>query len=89
MKWAVPFDSKNVEKKECLVLLSSPICQQASWTRSNHLGNSRDGEMANFVWKLPFFPSNKAQKCVFRLRYNISTDDYDPYKTDSTSNQLK
>jgi len=26
-------------------------------------------------------------KCIFRMRYNMSTDDYDPWNTNSTSNQ--
>jgi hypothetical protein len=31
-----------------------------------------------FKWKLPTLPSDK---CVLRIRYNISTDDYDPMST--------
>jgi len=31
--------------------------------------------------------SNNYVKCVFRMRYNMSTDDYDPWNTTSTSNQ--
>ncbi len=88
MKWAVPHDSKTFEN-ECLVMLEKPICQEAEWTRSNHLGNTMKGEQASFNWKLPYFPSKKLQKCIFRIRYNISTDDYDPYGTDSRFNSRK
>lgn len=89
-KWALPYDFKQVDHKECLVLLSVPICKQADWTRSNHLGNTRDSiNPPNFEWTLPYFPSKKVQTCVFRIRYNISTDDFDPFKTDSKFNGKK
>jgi hypothetical protein len=88
-KWALPYDSTNGVSPECLVLLNPPICVEADWTRSNHLGNTRKGQPSQFVWPLPYFPSNTAKKCVFRIRYNITTDDYDPFGTDSSSNNQK
>ncbi|XP_033121162.1 protein DD3-3-like [Anneissia japonica] len=36
---------------------------------------------------LPYFPSGKTKRCAFRMRYNISTDDYDPANTDASHNQ--
>jgi len=36
---------------------------------------------------LPFFPSQNTMRCAMRLRYNISTDDYDPWNTTSEQNQ--
>ncbi|CAF0996235.1 unnamed protein product [Brachionus calyciflorus] len=87
-KWALPYDAIDINRKECLVLLPKPVCRQAEWTRSNHLGNTKDGKAPSFEWKLPYFPSKKIQKCVFRIRYNITTDDYDP-KIDSKSNGQK
>lgn len=73
---------------ECLVPLAAPECQEAQWTRVNHLGNGAKGDLEtpSYEWTLPHFPSRKKQRCVIRIRYNISTDDYDPYHTDSTSN---
>jgi len=69
------------------------------WTRDNHLGNTRDGHPAGFNWTIPSFAgltgpnnlrtfgtNNNYLKCVFRLRYNLSTDDYDPWNTTSDSN---
>ena len=88
-KWAIPYDSLNVNVKECLVLAPAPTCQQASWSRSNHLGNTRDGEASSYEWSLPYFPSKQLQKCIFRIRYNITTDDYEPFTTDSTFNNAK
>ena len=38
-KWALPHDSKDMNNKECLVLLNEPLCQKSDWVRSNHLGN--------------------------------------------------
>ena len=34
---------------------------------------------------MPHFPSGDAKRCVLRLRYNITTTDYDPLTTDSDS----
>ncbi|GFO22633.1 protein dd3-3-like [Plakobranchus ocellatus] len=79
--WAVAYDSKDY-RPECLVKLHAPDCTEAPWSRSNHLGNGRDGNPLSYKWTLPYFPSAKTKRCVFRIRYNISTDDYDPYHTD-------
>jgi len=78
--WGRPIYGYN---KECLVPLAAPKCQQAMWTRVNHLGNSAgDLQTPSFMWEIPHFPSDDVQRCAFRLRYNISTDDYDPWNTD-------
>ncbi|RNA39225.1 DD3-3-like [Brachionus plicatilis] len=87
-KWALAYDAKSINEKECLVILAKPECHKAEWTRSNHLGNTLDGKAPSYNWILPHFSSNKAQKCVFRIRYNISTDDYEP-TLDSKSNGIK
>jgi len=73
--------------KECLVPLPKPDCRASEWSRVNHLGNGKEGEALNYTWELPHFPSGQDQRCVLRLRYNISTDDYDPWNTDYKSNQ--
>lgn len=84
--WALPSDSVDMQPK-CLVQLPVPDCQQAPWSRSNHNGNGLFGVMTNYTWTLPFYPSGTEQRCAFRLRYNISTDDYDPWNTTASSNQ--
>lgn len=58
-----------------------------SYCRSNHLGNGREGVANTYKWELPYFPSNNEMRCVFRMRYNISTDDYDPWRTNSSFNK--
>ena len=88
-KWAVPFDSKNILVKECLVLLTAPDCRLADYSRENHLGNVKDAKPATYQWKLPYFPSKKLQSCVFRVRYNISSNDYNSLTTDSKFNGAK
>ncbi|KAH9496348.1 Protein DD3-3 [Bulinus truncatus] len=84
-KWLTPHDS-DTYNPECLVMLDQPECKEAPWSRSNHLGNGRDGLPLNYTWTLPYFPSGKSKRCAFRFRYNVSTDDYDPYATDSKQN---
>jgi hypothetical protein len=69
---------------------------QMPWTRDNHLGNGRDGQPVMYNWTLPsiaslvatgqvnrFGASNNYIKCIIRLRYNMTTDDYDPWNTTS------
>jgi len=74
-------------------------CGPAPYSRANQLGNSRNGQPITYNWTLPVisvlkeaqiktYTSGGAEfaKCVLRLRYNISTDDYDPWNTNSTFN---
>uniref|UniRef100_A0A4D5RA35 Protein DD3-3 n=1 Tax=Scolopendra viridis TaxID=118503 RepID=A0A4D5RA35_SCOVI len=83
--WAVPYDSDNVQA-ECLVSLTPPECKEAPWSRANHLGLTEGGRMPNYTWTIPYFPSNNNQSCIFRIRYNISSFDYDPLTTDYHQN---
>jgi hypothetical protein len=73
------------------------IVEQMPWTRDNHLGNGRDGQPITFNWTAPTVGSltstgNVATfdtnyiKCILRVRYNMSTDDYDPWNTTASSN---
>jgi len=73
----------------------APECSQAPWSRTNHLGNGRDGQAQNYTWTLPMFDdiagttygnTYQSKKCALRLRYNISTDDYDPWTANATDN---
>jgi len=86
--WGIPYDSEDARTPECLVALPAPHCGEAPTTRTNHLGNARDGdgEPSRFTWKIPHFPSGERKRCVLRARYNISTTDYDVWNTDSSSN---
>lgn len=77
--WAEPDES-------CLILGPPPECTQVGWSRVNHLGNGRDGVPLNYTWKIPHFLNNGNKLAVIRMRYNISTDDYHPWLTNSSSN---
>jgi hypothetical protein len=71
-------------------------CVQVGWSRVNHLGNGREGQPLSHNWTLPTFAGDLQSvtqygtagslyaKCVVRLRYNISTDDYNPWNINST-----
>ena len=66
-----------------------PICQLAPWTRDNHNGNTIGGDASRFNWTIPYlaYGSHTTNfKCVFRLRYNISTDDYDAWRVNASFN---
>lgn len=83
----VPHDTKTVQA-ECLILhpRQGPVCTQAPWSRTNYLGLNSEAEPLSYDWVLPSFPSKTAKRCVARLRYNISTFDYDLYNIDAASN---
>eukprot|EP00730_Choanoeca_flexa_P012535 TRINITY_DN4367_c0_g1_i1.p1 TRINITY_DN4367_c0_g1~~TRINITY_DN4367_c0_g1_i1.p1 ORF type:complete len:724 (+),score=143.18 TRINITY_DN4367_c0_g1_i1:73-2244(+) len=74
--------------------VAAPECILSPWSRVNHLGNSRDGQAAHYNWTLPFLATDGSlnaargtpHRCVLRLRYNISTDDYDAWRVNSTFN---
>lgn len=75
-------------------------CVAGQWTRVNQLGNAKGAIIpARYPWVVPTLaelpanthkPANQMYaKCVLRLRYNISTDDYDPWTTNSSQNEDK
>jgi hypothetical protein len=75
----------------------APDCVEAHWSRTNHLGNGRDGQMNNYTWTLPlvddivgetFGTTYPSRRCVVRIRYNISTDDYDPWNINASYNDV-
>eukprot|EP00817_Percolomonadidae_sp_ATCC50343_P005565 CAMPEP_0117418388 /NCGR_PEP_ID=MMETSP0758-20121206/184_1 /TAXON_ID=63605 /ORGANISM="Percolomonas cosmopolitus, Strain AE-1 (ATCC 50343)" /LENGTH=620 /DNA_ID=CAMNT_0005198871 /DNA_START=115 /DNA_END=1977 /DNA_ORIENTATION=+ len=74
--------------------IAPPECMEASMiaTRDNHLGSTHNGEMSRYNWTLPdvssLIPEGEENiKCVLRLRYNMSSSDYSPWKTDDEVNR--
>jgi len=61
-----------------------PDCQVTKWQRDNHHGNTLDGQMWSYNWTVS--DAVISESCVLRVRYNISTGDYDGWTTDSSSN---
>jgi len=84
---------------------AAPACEKCPLSRVNHLGNAyipgatQEAEPAasNHVMKIPDKAGlsdytkyeNGIAKCVLRLRYNISTDDYAPLETFADQNEDK
>jgi len=57
----------------------APDCLVSNFSRDNHLGNGIGGFPNTYMWKVP---NNIAhEKCVLRMRYNISTNDFDGWNT--------
>lgn len=52
-----------------------PECIGAIASRDNHNGNVRNGSPVYYVWNIPDFLKGRA---VLRLRYNITTGDFNP-----------
>lgn len=63
--------------------MPEPECIPAPWNRDNHLGSKSDGYMNNVNITLPRMFEGDTQvdrkRCQLRLRYNISTADYDAW----------
>ena len=56
-------------------VIQEPECKLAEYSPQNSLGFVDGGtDYATYVWTVPEFKS--PQKCVIRIRYNISTEDY-------------
>lgn len=56
-------------------IIKEPECKLAEYSPQNSLGFVEGGtDYATYVWNVPEFKS--PQKCVIRIRYNISTEDY-------------
>ena len=64
--------------------IGEPDCIAAPWNRDNHLGNGKSGYMNTYNWTIPSCVIS--ENCVLRLRYNISTTDYDGWNTFSSRN---
>jgi hypothetical protein len=71
--------------------LSAPDCLKSPWSRDNHLGNGitdvMSGHMNHYNWTLPTGGQEDCIgkddcRCVLRLRYNISTTDYQMFGED-------
>jgi hypothetical protein len=71
----------------------TPLCEATPFSRDNHLGNAasaHDGagdpvtDAPQFKWRVPGEVLNamgaEEATCVLRIRYNISTTDYDSWK---------
>lgn len=56
--------------------LSPPECIETVWSRDNHLGNTIGGFPAYYNWTVPNDPN---EHCVLRIRYNISTLEYEAW----------
>ncbi|XP_048581809.1 protein DD3-3 [Nematostella vectensis] len=53
--------------------MTAPECLPSPWSRDNHQGNTVGGEFMKYDWTVPDMPH---ERCVFRIRYNITTGDY-------------
>eukprot|EP00754_Rhynchopus_humris_P041650 Rhum_TRINITY_DN25199_c0_g1::Rhum_TRINITY_DN25199_c0_g1_i1::g.181198::m.181198 len=57
-----------------------PVCQKPPKQRANHLGDSEGLTPARYAWTIP--AGLEGKQCSVRVRYNISSYDIGPGKTD-------
>lgn len=68
--------------------LKAPVCQQAQWSRANHLGNGIGGQQNGHNFTIP---DHVHEHCAMRVRYNITTKDYgqlDPHNSGEVNSTL-
>ncbi|KAK3753992.1 hypothetical protein QZH41_009267, partial [Actinostola sp. cb2023] len=63
--------------------IPAPDCSESQWSRDNHQGNTMGGYFMSFNWTVP---NINEDKCVMRIRYNISTGEYDGWDSDVNHN---
>ncbi|XP_013398503.1 protein DD3-3-like [Lingula anatina] len=66
--------------------VAPPECRETEWSRDNHLGNGLGGYPNLYNWTIPEINHDT---CVLRIRYNISTNDYDAWNTNSSANEKR
>lgn len=55
--------------------IAPPICELNKYTRDNHLGDTTGTfSTSTFNWTVPDI---EEKNCALRIRYNITTNDYD------------
>lgn len=59
-----------------------PECRESDWSRDNHLGNGKGGYTNKYNWTLPDLDH---ENCVLRIRYNITTGDFDGWNSSVNS----
>lgn len=96
MGMEVEYKNKTYNKyylhKEASHGISAPDCYASKTTRANHHGTFGGRELWTHVWKIPDLTDDKYKKrdytqcCVLRVRYNITTDDYQAWEADNSIN---
>nr|XP_058959344.1 protein DD3-3-like isoform X1 [Pocillopora verrucosa] len=82
--------SQGADQKEQFVLVHKPPeVIYAPSTVVNHNGMSMEGKFSSYKWKVPCFPTNTTQRCVLRIRYNITTRDVPRGFTASNNHKVK
>jgi len=64
--------------------MPAPECVENTFSRDNHNGNGKTGYTNAYSWEIPklnlmgpeYINDDGTANCAFRLRYNISTEDY-------------
>jgi hypothetical protein len=62
--------------------VSEPECQESHWSRENHLGFGRNGQMNTYNWTIP---NNPGAICILRERYNMTQGEI-PWDLDYKAN---
>lgn len=94
--WTVPSTEKDEETGEPVATytgiwtelpswgIEKPECVQTEQTRANHLGLIGGRTQYTYKWTVP--EGFEASACALRIRYNITTNEYDAWESPSSIN---
>ncbi|XP_074613093.1 protein DD3-3-like isoform X2 [Acropora palmata] len=76
----IPYEPHKISqgadlRKQYVVLHKTPDVIFAPSTVVNHNGMNMEGKFSSYKWNIPCFPTNTTQRCILRIRYNITSDD--------------
>ncbi|CAH3197136.1 unnamed protein product [Porites evermanni] len=90
----VPYEAHKItqgsdNQEQVLVRADETQVVYAPSTVVNHNGLNMEGKFSSYKWKVPHFPSQTIQRCVLRIRYNITTDDAPRSFTTADNDKVK
>jgi len=60
--------------------MEAPVCEEAPYQRDNHHGNGQTRYFVGYKWTVP--EDLVHSRCAVRIRYNITSSDYDAWNID-------
>jgi len=66
--------------------VGAPVCEEAPHQRDNHHGNGDSRYFVGYKWTVPEHLVHSS--CAIRIRYNITSNDYDAWNIDDEAKEL-
>lgn len=66
--------------------MEAPVCEEAPYQRDNHHGNGNSRYFVGYKWTVPEHLVHSS--CAVRIRYNVTSNDYDAWNIDYEAKEL-